>query len=127
MLLGAEEFQSASVGEAGAPSGYRCAFERLAVSSRADRHCKSLVDEGHSVAALYGLVGVFKTDPVAFSSLADQVVDKHGGELVTTVEGCIVYQLTVADLVDGPAENYHFIRNGSWTEDLYVGLDRFRD
>ena len=99
-LMTAKSFESRHIGEGGTRSGGYLAMRMIARSAGADAAFKDLVAHGTIAGQLYGLIGVRRTDPAFFRANIERY--KRRNDSVSTIEGCIISDNPVANVVYDP-------------------------
>ena len=98
-LMTTQEFASTHVGYAGTLSRQAEAFEHVLASSQSAVLVSDLVEHGTTAGQLYGLMGLYLTDPEAFEREVPRFAASE--EYVMTQFGCIGMEERVRDLVAG--------------------------
>lgn len=112
-LRTAERLETPSFGIAGLPSYGFVALRILSRSRDADAAYKELIHSGTMPGQLYGLIGVYRSDPLFFATAVRPYVDRPGEILVS--EGCVIGKQDIAPIVrrrDGQLD----IAGGGYTE-----------
>ncbi|HSK77332.1 MAG TPA: hypothetical protein VLQ45_12840 [Thermoanaerobaculia bacterium] len=109
LLRSAEVFSSPYIGFGGEPSCEVMAFQRILDSPVADGMFKRLIEQATLAGQLYGLSGLYFTDPGSFVAQ----VDRYGKmkKPVRTQNGCIISEEPVMAIVEAPRSRYG-IANG---------------
>jgi hypothetical protein len=117
LLVSAESFSDAHVGFAGAPSCEVVAFQVVLESYTADRAFKQLLSDATLPGQLYGLSGLYFTDPPTFCGHVERY--RVDATSVPTDIGGVTERQSVASLVsathvDGPNDLPIDIACGGW-------------
>jgi hypothetical protein len=100
ILRDAARFESPHVGDSGALSVYAAAFRALLHTHDAQRAFRSLFAEATLAGKLYALSGLYFVDSPSFEPAA-RALAKRGG-VVRAMQGCIVLNQEVAEIVFAP-------------------------
>jgi hypothetical protein len=98
VLRTTDTFAGTHVGFGGEPSEQACAFATLIREPDADALFKSLVAGGSLAGQLYGLCGIFYTDPEAFRRTLEPY--RGATDSVNTLDGCIGGRKRISDIVE---------------------------
>jgi len=112
-LRTATTFESPHVGFAGVYSRGYLALRIVNRSVAADALFKRLIAEGSPAGQLYGLVGVYRTDPEYFRTVAPEFAAKR--DSVSTMVGCIMGGEQVSEIVS--ADHALVVRPGETLAD----------
>jgi hypothetical protein len=105
----ATEFRSATVGIAAVTPPEVTAWREILAAPDADARFKRLLESRSAAGRLYGLAGVYLTDPDAFARALPRLAARD--ESVAVVEGCIVGSRPFGTLA-------REIALGSWSHQL---------
>jgi hypothetical protein len=100
ILEAATEFKTNRRGKTRAVEPEAEAMRVLWREKEADAAFKTLLRPGATVPTLYGLCGLWYTDPAAFPEVVAGFLKERGRELVMTRDGCEGRELRVAEVLD---------------------------
>jgi hypothetical protein len=103
ILVIAEQFEDAFIGEAGHPSKLVKAYRELLKQPQSDVVFKRLLKEATLAGQLYALCGIYFTDHIFFLSMVEGYKNKR--DYVETQSGCIISRLPVREIVEIKAPN----------------------
>jgi hypothetical protein len=107
LLKNADKFYGAHIGFGGITPPTVYAFRDLLDHPKADDSFKKLIESAMMPGKLYGLAGVYFTDPSSLPGLSQQFLESS--ETVPTLFGCILCDVEVKELaqriVDGSLPN----------------------
>lgn len=114
-LMQTDRFYSASVGIVGATPPQVLAWQIVFRDQNAPKLFAMLAGDANTTAVrLYGLAGLYLVDKGQYRALAAQL-SRRGG-VVSAVEGCMVFDRPVVDIL---AE----MDRGNWSRDFLVGRE----
>jgi len=116
MLHEATYAASARVFRAGRPDGQALAFAWVLAQPDATRHFAGLLEAKTRAAQLYGLCGLYLTDRALFEKVVDRF--RSLDETVPFIQGCLVGDRPVSEIVSSPNQTRKDIESGSWPRDL---------
>ena len=116
-LVKAERFETGSVGYAGTPSSYISNFNTIAREKEAAAIFKYIFDKGSTAGKLYALNGLYLTDREAFDRSA--VILKKSDAIVQVLNGCLMWDESVAKIVESDAANVAIIEPGKTMKDFW--------
>jgi hypothetical protein len=112
-LMTADRFESAAVGDGGSLSTYAAAVRTLVRERDAPAVFQALYDRGSVVARLYALAAFWYLRPGEFVALVRDTRARDGATRVTTQNGCLIGEETVAKLLESGARNAVRLTPGS--------------
>ena len=116
LLRSARRFESPHVGVAGVASAYASAFRVLARSPSARAAFLALFRDGSRAGRLYAACGLYFADPPSFDAAVAELASEGGS--VDTVDGCIVGEDRVTELVRAPGGRHVAVPAGQTLGDV---------
>ena len=115
-LIKAERFESGHVGRGGGLSAYIKDFGIILKEKNADSAFNSIIENGTLSAKLYGLSGIYFTNHEHFKSEVEDFAKNE--QMVQTINGCIVGETKVSEIVLSKKENVAIIKPTQTFEDF---------
>jgi hypothetical protein len=111
--------ESSHLGYAGTPSHNARAFRALLADPKAGALFRKLLREGTAAGRVYALSGLFFTEPNAFPSELDKLIEQGG--MVRTMSGCLVRDEDVTEVLKGAPwfERRIVVRAGQSLDDWF--------
>ena len=115
-LMNAERFETGHLGRGGGLSQYVKDFGVVLKEKNADSAFKSIIQNGTITAKLYGLSGIYFTDHEHFKSEVKKFATNE--EMIQTINGCLVGEQEVSEIVLSKKENVAIIKPTQTFEDF---------